>query len=383
MTAYDLLVVGGGVQGLWVARCAMQAGLHVAVVEAEHCGAGASGGVLGALMPHVPTGWSEKKQFQFIALTEMAQKVRQLTEETGVETAYARCGRIMPIRAKGFLDQFESRRAASWRHWQSVSERFELGLLSSDAFVDWLAPEAAELGVFWDPLAARIDPMRYVAALKASLAQRCDIFEGWALADYSPSTGIAKAANGAPDLVAARLVLAAGYQTFELARRLTGLTLGRGVKGQAVVLAAEMPKERPIIYDDGMYIVAHSDTECAIGSTTEPVWTDPRAVDDGLAAKLAQARRICPPLRDAPVVSQWAGVRPQSAARDPIIGQLLPEMPIHIASGGFKITLGIAHTAAQCLVDGIIGDCSPGRLPASFAPVVHVAAAKSEDGAPD
>ncbi|MFY0611021.1 MAG: FAD-binding oxidoreductase [Hyphomicrobiaceae bacterium] len=378
MTAYDLLVVGGGVQGLWVARAAVATGLSVALVEAEHCGAGASGGVLGALMPHVPTGWSEKKQFQLTALTDLEQQTRQLTSETGLATGYMRCGRIMPIRAKGFLDQFESRRAASWRHWRTTSQRFELDLLASDAFAGWLAPDAAQLGIFWDPLAARIDPERYMAALKASLEPHCDIHEGWTFADYDIKTRRVASSNGQADLTADRIVLAAGYQTFDLVQHLTSLELGVGVKGQAVVLAAELPPNRPIIYDDGMYIVAHSDTHCAIGSTTEEVWTDPRSVDDGLAAKLAHARRICPPLRDAPVIASWAGVRPQSAARDPIVGQLLPDCPIYIASGGFKITLGIAHAAAQRLVDGIVHNREPIGLPASFAPAVHVATAQPQ-----
>ena len=303
--------------------------------------------------------------------------MQQLRDETELDAGYARCGRIMPIRAKGFLDQFESRRAASWLHWQTLPERFELALLETDAFRDWLAPEAAALGIFWDPLAARIDPQRYVAALKASLKGRCDIHEGWSFGHYDRATRNATSANGGTNLVADRLVLAAGYQTFDLAERLTGLDLGSGVKGQAVVLAAQMPPERPIIYDDGMYIVAHSDTHCAIGSTTEPIWTDPHAVDDGMAAKLAHARQICPPLRDAPVVASWAGVRPQSAARDPIVGQLLPDTPIYIASGGFKITLGIAHTAAQRLIDGIVHGHAPSGLPASFDPAVHVAAAQA------
>ncbi|MGI9477252.1 MAG: NAD(P)/FAD-dependent oxidoreductase [Hyphomicrobiaceae bacterium] len=377
MAAYDLLVVGGGVQGLWVARAAIAAGLRVAVVEAEHCGAGASGGVLGALMPHVPTGWSEKKQFQLLALADLEHQAGRLAEETGLDTGYARCGRVMPIRAKGFLDQFESRRAASWRHWRTALHRYELDLLASDALADWLAPEAAQLGIFWDPLAARIDPERYIAALKAALQPHCDIFEGAAFADYDVETRRVACAGGHPDLIADRIVLAAGYQTFALVERLTDLAMGAGVKGQAVVLAAELPAQRPIIYDDGMYIVAHTDNLCAIGSTTEPDWTDARSVDDALAAKLEHARRICPPLRDAPVVASWAGVRPQSAARDPIVGQLLPDSPIYIASGGFKITLGIAHTAAHELVDGIVHGRAPSRLPASFAPAVHVAAARA------
>lgn len=376
MTAYDLLVVGGGVQGLWLARRAVAAGLEVALVEAEHCGAGASGGVLGALMPHIPTGWSEKKQFQFRALTGLEAEIRQLEDETGLATGYARSGRIMPIRTPGFLAQFEARRAASQQRWRAATERFELALCDADAYRDWLDPEAAPLGIFRDPLAARIAPRGYIAALRRSLDGRCAIHEGWPFAGYDPATGRATCATGSNHLVASHIVLAAGYATFDLARRLTGRDLGSGVKGQAVVLDARLPTERPIIYDDGMYIVAHSPTRCAVGSTTEAEWTDARSTDDRLADKLAQARRICPPLRDAAVVATWAGVRPKSAARDPIVGQLLPDAPVHIASGGFKITFGIAHAVAESLIDGIVHARPPAGLPESFAPARHIAAAQ-------
>ena len=178
------------------------------------------------------------------------------------------------------------------------------------------------------------------------------------------------------------MVLAAGYETFGLTQAMTGLNLGRGIKGQAVVLAAKMPVERPIIFDDGMYIVAHTPTLCAVGSTTENDWTDPRSTDDGMAAKLEQARRLCPPLRNAEVMASWAGVRPQSAARDPIAGQLLDDAPVYIAGGGFKITLAIAHLVADRLIDGIVQNRAPTGLPASFAPDVHVAAAQKKLDSP-
>jgi glycine oxidase len=382
LATYDLLVVGGGVQGLWVARCAVLAGLKVALMEAEHCGAGASGGLLGALMPHVATGWSEKKQFQFAALVGLEAQTQLLQDETGLDSGYARCGRVMPIRAKGFLDQFESRRIATWQHWRAPSQRFELSLLETDAFRAWLAPEAAGLGVFWDPLAARIDPQRYIAALKASIVERCDVLEGCRFAGFDAATGQVSCESGGGDILAGAVVLAAGYETFGLTQAMTGLNLGRGIKGQAVVLAAKMPVERPIIFDDGMYIVAHTPTLCAVGSTTENDWTDPRSTDDGMAAKLEQARRLCPPLRNAEVMASWAGVRPQSAARDPIAGQLLDDAPVYIAGGGFKITLAIAHLVADRLIDGIVQNRAPTGLPASFAPDVHVAAAQKKLDSP-
>jgi glycine oxidase len=377
LAAYDLLIVGGGVQGLWIARSAIQAGMSVALVEANACGTGASGGLLGALMPHVPTGWSEKKQFQFEALVRLETETRKLTEETGIDTGYSRCGRAMPIRAKGFLDQFPSRRAASWLHWQTVRERFELATLTADALDGWLDPERASLGIFWDPLAARINPPQYIAALKSSIADRCVIHENWRFVSYNNARGQALNDNG-DVLIAAHIVLAAGYETFSLTRPMTGLELGGGVKGQAALLAASMPEQRPIIFDDGMYIVAHSTDLCAVGSTTEPDWDDPASTSDLIDARVDQARRLCPPLRDAPIVATWAGVRPQSAARDPIIGRLHPEHPVYIASGGFKITLGIAHLAAERLVDGIVTDRTPTGLPASFSPQLHVTTAQSK-----
>lgn len=377
MTAYDLLVVGGGVQGLWVARRAVEAGIKVALMEAERCGAGASGGQLGALMPHIATGWSEKKQFQLEALVGLEEEIARLSGETGLETGYSRCGRIMPIRAMGFKEQFESRRLATWRHWRTSDRRFELEMLEADAFRSWLAPEAAKYGVFWDPLAARIDPLRYISALKASIADRCAVLEGCRFQGYDAAT---ERVASQPDscISAAAVVLAAGYETFSLTKAVTGLDLGAGVKGQAVVLEARMPNDRPIIYDDGMYIVAHKPDVCAVGSTTQAEWTDPRSVDDGMSIKLAQARRLCPPLRDARVVGSWAGVRPKSAARDPIVGRLCDGAAMYVASGGFKITLGIAHRVAEKLVDGIARNAAVTGLPGTFAPDLHMAAARAK-----
>ena len=349
MIAYDIVIVGGGVQGLWIARCAVQAGLTAAVVEARTCGAGASGGMLGALMPHVPTGWSEKKQFQFEALSELRAETAELTDETGIETGYVPCGRAMPIRSSGFLNQLESRRAASALRWQSVGGGYEIALMAPDALAGWLDAEQAPLGIFWDPLAARVEPRTYIAALKASVCGRCDIFEGWRAVGYKSETQQVIRDNG-DTISGARLVIAAGYESFGLVRDVFGVALGGGVKGQSALLAGRFPNERPILYDDGMYVVAHSAELCALGSTSEKTWTDATSTDAEIDARVEQARRISPALREAKLIGKWAGVRPQAAARDPIVGQLDAAAPVYIASGGFKITFGIAHLVARLLV---------------------------------
>ena len=50
----DVVIIGAGVVGLWCALRAKQRGLSVVVVEKGRIGQGASGGILGALMPHRP-----------------------------------------------------------------------------------------------------------------------------------------------------------------------------------------------------------------------------------------------------------------------------------------------------------------------------------------
>ena len=72
MARVDLTVRGAGIFGLSIAFAAARRGARVRVVEAAHVGAGSSGGIVGALSPHVPENWNEKKAFQFDSLL-MAQ----------------------------------------------------------------------------------------------------------------------------------------------------------------------------------------------------------------------------------------------------------------------------------------------------------------------
>lgn len=89
-----LLIVGGGIMGLWAAVKAERLGIDTLLVEAGRLGGGASGGLLGALMPHMPDRWSDKKQFQFDALVALEAEIAGLEAETGLSGGYRRCGRI-------------------------------------------------------------------------------------------------------------------------------------------------------------------------------------------------------------------------------------------------------------------------------------------------
>jgi glycine/D-amino acid oxidase-like deaminating enzyme len=88
--APDLLIAGAGVAGLWLAVKAARTGLSVTLVERGNPGDGASGGFLGALMPHSPERWNGKKDFQFRALVDLEDEIARLEAETGENCGYRR-----------------------------------------------------------------------------------------------------------------------------------------------------------------------------------------------------------------------------------------------------------------------------------------------------
>ena len=80
---------------------------------------------------------------------------------------------------------------------------------------------------------------------------------------------------------------------------------------------------------------------------------------------------MCPRLRDAPVLERWAGVRPKAVGRDPMIGAVPGHRNVTVATGGFKITFGIAHKMAACALElALDGRCD--ALPESFGIETHL-----------
>ena len=68
MATADVTIMGAGAFGLSIAWECARRGARVRVCEAARIGAGSSGGIVGALAPHVPEQWNAKKQFQLDSL---------------------------------------------------------------------------------------------------------------------------------------------------------------------------------------------------------------------------------------------------------------------------------------------------------------------------
>ncbi len=370
--APNVLVIGAGVFGLSTARAAAEAGLSVTLVEAAQVGSGASGGVLGALMPHMPARWNAKKAFQFEALAGLEGHIARLEGETGLETGYRRCGRVLPITTADLLAHHHARAAEARTHWNTPAAGFAYEIEEAGDHAAWLAPEAAPFGVVRETLAARISPRRYLQALAQAFSARGHLITGAPVASVSGSAPSVTLADGQV-LSAGAIVLAQGFSSFAMLEALTGKPLGEGEKGQALRVAAPELSTMPAVYCDGLYVVPHGDGTVAIGSTAIAGRTDTEAEAGPAAALLTRAIRFCPALAGREIVETWAGVRPKPFGRDPLIGRVPGFDSIFAATGGFKISFGIAHLVGAALAAELCGKEPEHPLPPTFRTSAHFA----------
>jgi len=336
----DVTVRGAGIFGLSVAWACQRRGAKVRVVDPHGVAAGASGGVVGALAPHVPENWNEKKAFQFESLVMAEGFWREVEEVSGQAPGYGRLGRIQPVVDKRSLGLAETRSKGAETLWKGryawqVSQ--EPGVFPVPSPTGWY---------IHDTLSARLHPREASHALAGALVARgAEIVE-----DAEPS-GAEVWASGVHDL-----------QAIDDAQR---PAMGNGVKGQAAVLKFDAP-DVPQVFAEALHIVPHANGTVAIGSTSERDYDEPSSIDGALDDVIAKARALCPTLAKAEVIERWAGVRPRAKSRAPLLGHHPFRNGAFIANGGFKIGFGVAPKVGEVMADLIL----EGRdtIPESFKP---------------
>ena len=339
----DLRILGAGVFGLSCALAALRRGARVIVHDPAGPGAGASGGVLGALAPHVPEPWNAKKAFQRDSLLMGRRFWPEVEALSGRSTGYTRSGRLQSVPSGG-VEAARARGAAAAARWGDTAS-WEVVAAGG---ADW-EPPAPEGLLIRDTLSAHLHPARAVAALAAAVES---------LGGQVTRAG-AEPGDGAPVIHATGV---AGLAALSEGR---ARPVGGPVKGQAAVL--DLTVDGPQLFADGIHVVPHADGTVAVGSTSETGGEDPgtdpstdRALDD----LVARARVLVPALRDAPVIRRWAGLRPRARSRAPMLGPW-PDRPGHfVANGGFKIGFGVAPLAGEVMADLVLEGRD--RIPEGF-----------------
>ncbi len=326
----DVTVRGAGAFGLAVAYGCAAKGAKVRVVDPGGPGAGSSGGLVGALAPHVPENWNDKKAFQFASLAMGEGFWAEVARIGGRDPGYLRSGRLQPIADDHALELARERAKTAADLWEG---KFAWEIIEAPR--DW-APITPTGLLIYDSLTARMSPRTAIPALAAAVEAL-----GGEIVSEAADEGKVVWATGSAGLV-------------ELSE-IFGKVVGAPIKGQSASLKYDA-RELPQIFAGSVHIVPHADGTVAIGSTTEREFDAPFSCDEQLEEVIARARAACPAITEAPVVTRWAGLRPRAKTRSPMLGAWPGREGHFIANGGFKIGFGMAPmvgiTMADLVLDG-------------------------------
>lgn len=330
MTRPDLTIHGAGIFGLSIAHECARRGARVRVIDITSPGAGSSGGLVGALAPHVPENWNDKKAFQLDSLLMAGGFWAGVEAASGLSTGYARLGRVQPLADAAAVDLARARATGAAALWQGQADWRVIAARGTG----W-EPASPSGWLIEDTLSARLHPRLACAALAAAVVAA----GGEVILGQAQSHGPVIWATGHAGL------LALGDDL--------GRKVGSGVKGQALLLDHDA-RNLPQLFIDGLHIVPHQDGTVAIGSTSEVAWDDPSTVDAQGMALQARAVAALPALQDAAVLAAWAGVRPRAKSRAPMLGPWPGRDGHYIANGGFKIGFGMAPKVAVVMADLVL-----------------------------
>ena len=342
MAMADVTIYGAGIFGLSIAWSCVKRGARVQVIDPNGPGAGASGGIVGALAPHVPENWNAKKAFQFESLVMAEGFWAEVAQAGGQDAGYSRAGRLQPIADEAQLQLAQARAAGAAELWQGRAQWDVVAVGESHPF----APPSPSGWLIFDTLSGHLHPRRAIDALVAAL-QTMEV----EIKTHGVRQGQVLYATGVADLTA----LSAAK----------GRLVGAGVKGQAALLEFDAG-QAPQVFADALHFIPHRDGTLAVGSTTERDFEDPTAPDAALDDLIDRARRAMPALGAAPVIQRWAGLRPRSRSRAPMLGVHPLHQQAFIANGGFKIGFGMAPKVGEVMAQLMLENID--TIPSDFRP---------------
>jgi glycine oxidase len=138
------------------------------------------------------------------------------------------------------------------------------------------------------------------------------------------------------------------------------------VRGQMIQLQTRVPLLSRLVFSERGYLVPRADGRVIAGSTMEFAGFDKQVTAGGMAKILGMALELCPALESAPVQETWAGFRPYTDDKLPIIGRG-PLEGLFLATGHFRNGILHAPITARLISELVLGrppfvDVSPFRF---------------------
>jgi glycine oxidase len=352
MTTPDILIVGGGVVGAACARALGARGVAVTVLDAGRRPGAGTWAAAGMLAPFAEA----QSEDPLLGLSVRARDVYadlapQLLEETGVDVG---------LRVDGnFQVAFDEEEVAACRHavaWQRQCG-FAVDWLEHDELRDRvpsIGPGA--LGAAYAPEDGHLDPAALHEALILSAKRSgVSVRDDTQVLDLLVRGGRASAVRTKSGTIeGGAVVVAAGAWS----GRLHGLPRPlpvEPVRGQIGTIPWPQDAPPAIVYSGTGYVMERGG-EALVGSTMENAGFNASVTEGGLTTLRDTLGRVYPSLDGEPFVRSWAGLRPMTPDRRPLLGADAEVAGLWYATGHGRNGILLAALTADLLAQMIVGE---------------------------
>ena len=357
MRTVDVAIVGAGVIGACIAETlALSSRLRIALFDRGAPGCEASKAAAGVLA--VASG--QARQGVLLELRRLSgamfpDLVERLQHETSIALGYRRDGLI----SLAFSAAEAAALEALVRH--RIAQGFRCEMLAANDLLRLepaVNPSVHGGALFLDD--RTIHNERFVDALIVAAKRRgVELYQHTPVRSLLRSDGAVKLELDKGSVEAAVVVVAAGAWSPDLLAPCGVKVPVRPARGEVL---AVRPKgwnlTHTLAAGDG-YLVRRDDGEVLIGSTTAFDGFEKRVTADGLATLRARAISMVPRIDEADELRSWAGLRPCSTIRRPIIAPLPGWENVILATGHHRNGILLAPITARLVSELVL------RLPAS------------------
>jgi glycine oxidase len=349
----DILIIGGGVIGLSIARELYKQGIRgIAIVERGRIGEEASWAAGGMLSPDIesdPNGHFYRLCRR--SLSMYPQFADELADETGVDIELDRTGTLaLDLNDSGDLGSIyqEQRKARVNVHSLTAREVLELEPNLTDRVTG---------GLFyvdnW-----QVENRKLLDALKAfCVRNEISVEENVTVEKLSIENGkVVGVETSSGRITADHVVLATGAWTslIKIGDRDVPFEI-KPILGQMICFKPADNLLHCVIHGPQGYLVPRHDGRILAGSTSEDRGFEKGVMKDVISKLHAMAAELVPALSDEQIVDSWSGLRPCSTDELPIIGNIPGVSNLTVATGHYRNGILLAPVTASLVANSIAG----------------------------
>jgi glycine oxidase len=378
----DVIVVGGGVIGLSVARELAGRGARVVLIErGERAGAESSWAAAGMLAPQVEADGADAF-FRFAAASRDAYQnfARELEAESGVDVELDLTGTLYLAFTERDEEECERRHAWQTRAGLQIERLTAREVRALEPQVSARVRSALRFPRDWqvENRLLTLALVKSCEALGARLITKIEVTSITAEDGRGAAAVVVETSRGAIRANSVVVACGAWSSLTPLARNRVSFDqrAGQGarqpvfrpgsdatcpriepVRGQMLCFAPRLtsPLVRHVVYSPRGYVVPRRDGRLLAGTTTERAGFDKSLTDAGSRTILSYAREIAPAVDELRLSDAWAGLRPRAEDDWPVIGAHGEEMPnLFYATGHYRNGILLAPQTAALVAELIL-----------------------------